>query len=533
MSQQSSEEVDIIDQRSEQFHVAIIGAGIGGLATALRLAAAGYAVTVVESADHPGGKIRTLPSAAGPVDTGPTVLTMKPVFEALFADAGERLDDHLTLHELSVIARHYWEDGTQFDLTSDRAETVSNVRAAFGSNAVAEFEQVTSRAARLFEAFDAPMMKAADPSSLSMAAVVAKSPRLILDMAPLASLARMLDGAFTDRRLAQLFGRYATYVGGSPQGSPALLALISEAEARGVWSVEGGMGELARTIAELARAKGARFLFGTEVQSIEIRDGRATGIVTGTGRISADAVVFNGDPRAIHGGLMGDDARNAVPAAAVEPRSLSAWVHAFAARPTGPDLAYHTVFFGSEPNAEFVRLDRGQHPSDATLYVCAQDRATAARPDGPERFEIILNGVPSNAIAETEEEVRACQKQVFDRLAAFGLTFDPVPGPQTLSSPTEFARLFPASKGSLYGRSPHGLTAGLKRPRARTTIQGLYLCGGGAHPGAGVPMATLSGRHAAEAIGADLASLSKSRPTAMPGGMSTGSRMTASAQSRS
>lgn len=523
----------MFDQQPEKSHVAIIGAGIGGLATALRLAASGYAVTLVEAADYPGGKIRTLPSAAGPVDTGPTVLTMKPVFESLFSAAGERLDDHLTLHELPVIARHYWEDGTRFDLTADRPDTLDNVRAAFGVAAVAEFERFAARAARLFEAFDRPMMKAADPSSLSLAAVVAKSPGLLRDMAPWASLARMLDGAFTDRRLSQLFARYATYVGGSPQGAPALLALISEAEARGVWSVQGGMGELARKIAELARSKGAQILFGTEVRSVEVRDGRATGIETSAGRIAADAIVFNGDPRAINRGLLGEGVRKAIPRSAVEPRSLSAWVHAFAARPAGPDLAYHTVFFGSVPNAEFSRLDKGHNPHDATLYVCAQDRAGPHRPDGPERFEIILNGVPARVTPETNQEVTACQKQVFDRLAAFGLSFDPVPGREALSSPADFARLFPASRGSLYGRSPHGLTAGLKRPRARTAIPGLYLCGGGAHPGAGVPMATLSGQHAAEAIRTDLASLSTSRPTVMPGGMSTVSPMTASARSRS
>jgi len=523
----------MIDPRSEQFHVAIVGAGIGGLATALRLASAGYAVTVVEARDHPGGKIRTVPSVAGPVDTGPTVLTMRPVFEALFAEAGERLDDHLTLHELPVIARHYWEDGTSFDLMADRAQTLANLRAAFGARAVTEFDLFAARAARLFDAFDAPMMKSADPSPLSLAAVVAKSPRLIRDMAPWASLSRMLDGAFTDHRLAQLFGRYATYVGGSPQGAPALLALISEAEARGVWAVEGGIGHLARTVADLARAKGARLILGTQVQSIAVTDGRATGLETSAGHIAADAIVFNGDPRAINRGLLGEGVRAAVPTEAVEPRSLSAWVHAFAARPTGPDLAYHTVFFGSGRDAEFTRLDRGQHPEDATLYVCAQDRAGQDRPDGPERFEIILNGVPGGATPDTEEEVTACQKQVFDRLVAFGLDFDPPPGRSALSSPADFARLFPASRGSLYGRSPHGLTAGLKRPRARTTIPGLYLCGGGAHPGAGIPMATLSGRHAAEAIRQDLVSLSRSRPTAMPGGMSTGSRMTEIAPSRS
>jgi 1-hydroxycarotenoid 3,4-desaturase len=510
--------------------VAIIGAGIGGLAAALRLASAGVQVTVVEAAEMPGGKMRVLPSTVGPVDAGPTVLTMRGVFEDLFESADAALGDHVELLPLSILARHYWRDGTVFDLHADPEISAGGVRTVFGPRVEAEFRAFHARAARLFAAFDAPMMQAAAPSQVDLAWRVAQTPRLVRDMAPWASLADMLGTAFSEPKLAQLFGRYATYVGGSPYHSPALLALIAEAEMRGVWAVAGGMHGLAQAVESLARARGAVFRYGERVARIEVQGGRAVGVQTASGRVAADAVLFNGDPRAIAQGRLGEGVRRAVPVAAVEPRSLSAYVHAFAAVPRGVDLAYHTVFFADDPRAEFGALARGERPRDGTLYVCAQDRATSV-PDGAERFEIILNGPPSGDRAETEREITECGTQVFSRLETFGLSFSPQPGRESLTTPAGFERLFPGSGGSIYGRSPHGLTAGLKRPLARTAVPGLYLCGGGAHPGAGVPMATLSARHAAGAILSDLGLLSTSRRTAMPGGMSTGSATGATGRS--
>ena len=152
------------------------------------------------------------------------------------------------------------------------------------------------------------------------------------------------------------------------------------------------------------------------------------------GKFPADVVLINGDPRALTTGLLGDGVKKAVAVAGVEPRSLSAYVHAFAVVPTGPDLSHHTVFFGDDPQAEFAALARGERPTDATLYVCAQDRA-AGTPTGPERLEIILNGPPTNADKDTLQEIATCQSQVFARLAQFGLTFSPQPGPETLTTP--------------------------------------------------------------------------------------------------
>src|SRR6056297_1444583 len=196
--------------------VIVVGAGVAGLAAAARLAQAGLPVTVLERHAAPGGKIRALPSRSGPVNTGPTVLTMRHVFDDLFAQLGTRLEDHVTLHKQDVLARHFWPDGSTLDLYADHERSAAAVRDFAGSRGEAQFRRFCARAQTLFDGFNGPMMQSATPSPTRLIAHVARHPHLIRAMAPASSLAGMLRRSFDDPRLAQLFGRYATYVGGAP-----------------------------------------------------------------------------------------------------------------------------------------------------------------------------------------------------------------------------------------------------------------------------------------------------------------------------
>lgn len=504
--------------------VVVIGAGMGGLAASLRLARAGLAVTLVDPGAAPGGKMRTLPSAAGPVDAGPTVLTLRAVFDDLFAAAGTSLEAHLRLLPLPVLARHWWPGGSTLDLYADREASAAAVRAFGGARAEADFRAFSSASAALFAAFDRPVMQRAAPDMAGILRAVAATPAILPWLLPGISLRRALAARFRDPRLAQLFGRYATYVGGAPARSPAVLALIWEAEARGVWAVEGGMQRLAQVLAGLAQQAGATILTGS-AQRIETAGARVSAVILADGRrLPCAQVVHAGDPAALANGLLGPDVRVAVPRRAVSPRSHSAWVWAFAARPAGLPLAYHNVMFAADPRAEFDQIARGEMPRDPSLYLCAQDRA-GATPAGPERFEVILNAPAAAADGRPRpfEEDDECRLRTFRSFARFGLSFDPLPETAALTGPDRFAAMFPGSRGAIYGLSPQGLTATFRRPGARTIVPGLYLAGGGVHPGAGIPMATLSGRHAAEAIMADRASMSRSARTVMPGGTSTAS----------
>jgi 1-hydroxycarotenoid 3,4-desaturase len=490
----------------------VVGAGVGGLSAALRLQSAGYQVTLVERHAWVGGKMRGVPSDAGPVDAGPTVMTMRRVFDDLFQVSGSPLSDNVTLIREPRLARHFWPDGTSLDLFDDPEANAAAVERFSGAQSRREFEAFDAEARALYALFDAPMMRAAEPKMRDLASAALSAPRHLAALLPTATLAKALRRRFSDPRLAQLFGRYATYVGGAPDRAPALLSLIWQAEASGVWRVQGGMHRLAEAVAQRLLALGGTVLLQTDVRQIDITCGQVAGVTLENNRkLAAELVVFNGDPRALATGKLGRAAAQVAPQTRKAARSLSARVWSFAARPEnapegGPELGHHNVFFGADPLSEFKDLHAGRMPRDPTIYICAEDRGDGAPPPGAlERFEMILNAAPLtdaplNAKTQNDDEATLCRQVTFQTLARFGLRFSPVPEDSALMTPAGFEAMFPGSAGSLYGQSPHGMTASLARPRARTVIQGLYLAGGGTHPGAGVPMAAFSGQHAAAAI---------------------------------
>ncbi|MEO0381314.1 MAG: 1-hydroxycarotenoid 3,4-desaturase CrtD [Pseudomonadota bacterium] len=500
----------------------IIGAGIAGLACAARLRAAGYAVTLLERHAQVGGKIRTVPSEAGPIDAGPTVLTMRHVFDDLFATLGARLEDHVTLIKQNTLARHFWEDGSTLDLCADLETNIKAIHAFAGGKAAQQFARFSTRTAQLFEAFDAPIMQAPEPRIGALTAHVLNSPSLIPAMAPLSTLSGLLRSSFDDPRLRQLFGRYATYVGGSPTHAPAILSLIWQAEAAGVWVVKGGMHKLTRALSTLVTHHGVDIETNAHVARIDVVNNHAHAVQLEDGAtLPCDVVVHAGDPRALPTGALGSDTTHIAPQTLKAKRSFSARVLSFAAKPQGPDLAHHNVFFASDARSEFDDLMAGRVPRNPSFYICALDRGQGQRPPDLERFEIITNAPATPDTTAEDEDLTPWLHQITQQMAQLGMRFSPMPTTHTVTAPQAFGRMFPASLGALYGQNPHGLTAALNRPTARTSIPNLYLAGGGTHPGAGVPMATLSARHAVEAILSDRTSTSPSHPTAMRGGMST------------
>lgn len=516
--------------------VVVVGGGIGGLSAALLLAVEGLDVVLLERAARVGGKMREQPLGGRVLDVGPTALTMRWVFDELFTAAGLRLEDHVPLRRAETIARHVWPDGSTLDLFADVERSADAIGALAGPQEAAGYRRFCRYAREIYEVVEEPFLRADRPTLktiLSTAGSLGVSGLAKIDGHR--TLYRALSDFFQDERLRQLFGRYATYCGSSPFAAPATLSVIAHVEREGLWLPEGGMYRLAEAIAAAATRAGASVRCGAHVAAILCERGRAAGVTLENGeRIEADAVVMNADPAAVSAGLFGELPARKEPGGA--PRSLSAITWALVAEVSGFPLLRNNVFFCSDSRAEFDDLfERAALPREGTVYLCAEDRGGepapgrretgAAAPEGPpgaqagERLFLIVN---APATADTHPlsptEIHQCEQRMFRQLQRAGLTLRSTGPSPVVTTPADFERLYPATGGALYGPLSHGWSSPFARPASRSKLPGLYFAGGSAHPGAGVPMAALSGRLAARSVIKDLASMSRSRTAATRGG---------------
>ncbi|MEM9098762.1 MAG: 1-hydroxycarotenoid 3,4-desaturase CrtD [Pseudomonadota bacterium] len=518
----------------EKAPVIIVGAGIGGLAAAIALAARGVSVKVLERASGPGGKMRQLEVGERLLDAGPTVFTMRWIFEALFEEAGEELAHWLPLTRAEILARHAWDgDAQTFDLYADADRTEAAVEAFAGSDELHRFRAFRAEARELFQAMNTRFIEAPQAGPIEMTRRF--PPQLIarlMMMNPAATLWSRLGRYFHDPRLRQLYARYATYCGSSPYQAPGLLALVAHVEQEGVWLVGGGMHALAQTLVALGKTLGVEYQFDQHVQEVTVANGRVVG-VQADGFHPAAAVLFNGDVAALGEGHLGQAVQSAVDRVPQSSRSLSALVWSMVARTDGLPLSRHTVFFAKTYQPEFEAIFRHDRlPETPTVYVCAQDRdaADGPRPTGVERLHIHINA-PANGDRRplTQQEIDQCTEQSIALMSRAGLRLLHDPTLTRITTPAEFDRLFPGTGGALYGRANHGPMASFKRMGSQTRLPGLYLAGGSVHPGPGVPMAAMSGRLAAARILEDLNIAARARGStrafhraATSGGISTG-----------
>jgi phytoene desaturase len=499
----------------------VVGSGFGGLAAAIRLAAAGHEVTVLEKREHIGGRAYLYDIDGFRFDGGPTVLTAPFMFEELFALAGERLADHVTLVPLDPFYRAFDRDGRPFDYHADESALVDEVAARSPSDA-AGFERLRARISRVFDAFypytERPMMQL--PVMLRMLPYLLQH-RAMLSVGSLAR-ANVRDGF-----LRQALSFHPLLIGGDPTRTPALYALIVEFERRwGVHYAIGGTAALVAALGGLLERLGGRIVVGSDVQQIIVEQGRAVGVLTADGtRYPADVVVSNADPGFTYEHLLAGHRRaepSRVRMRQARP-SMSLHVLYFGADRTWPEspLAHHNMVFADDHTAAMRRVfrpRRGRRLLDSTARPAADDLflyihvPTRTDPTiAPPGCEALYVLVAAPALARSGSDpgadtaaVRDAVLDVLDRRYLPGLREHLVV--EHAIGPEHFRDVLNTPRGAAFSLQPTLFQSGWFRPHNRSrAVRGLYLVGAGTHPGAGVPAVLASGKIAADLIAAEQA----------------------------
>ncbi len=488
--------------------VIVVGAGMGGLSAAVALAARGVQVDVVEAGPREGGKAGIAVIDGVEVDTGPSVLTMVDVFEDLFARAGTRLQDELTVRRADPACRYVFASGLQLDVFDDAERSADSVRSALGSRAGDELIAFLHHARRVWEASAPAFVYGPAPTALGVAAM---GPAAWLDVLRIDAFRSMDAGIRRYVRtpeLAWILRRYATYNGSDPRAAPGTLNCIAHVElGLGVYTVDGGIFELARALRRVAERNGARFHFNAPVSRLDVQGGRVVGVVHADGsRRSADAVVCNADARHVALDLLPGGVPHRLP---TEPEpSTSGWVGILRAT-RRDDRAGHTVYFPPDYDQEFIDLfDRDRPPQQPTVYVCAQERChrRAGWADAEPVFLMANAPAEPSHGPRPHDAVPTLRSASLDRLVASGhYTADDALVWER--GPAGLAEAFPGTRGAIYGSASNDRFAAFRRPpNAVHSVPGLFLASGSSHPGGGLPLCALSGLRAAEAV------LARSRP---------------------
>ena len=491
--------------------VLVIGAGMGGMACAARLASKGHRVTVIEQSDTWGGKLGLMRHGEHVFDTGPSLFTLPAVYRDLFLKTGAPLEDSIEIVELDTAFRYQFADGTVLKMPGvgigKCAEAIGD---SLGGDSADQWRAFMRRAADMWAVTRKPFLESelnGMKSLLSMAWRVND----IRTIAPFVTLRELSKNFLSDPRLITLVDRYATYTGSDPRKAPAALATVPYIEQMfGAYHISGGVRELGRALFERCEKLGIEFQFNTEIVNISATKS-VTGVTTSQGEyLSADIVVANSDATNVYEHLLPKtsatkSARNSL---AKSTPSLSGFVMLFALNGITPDLEHHNVYFPSDYENEFDSVFGFNGPKrpvqDPTIYICSP-KDPKMSPAGTESWFTLINAPRHEPITgvnwSDSELIASYRSHIIKSLNARGLNFEARISWEQIITPADLEVRTHAPGGSIYGTSSNGVRSAFLRPQNVTAIKNLYLVGGSAHPGGGLPLVGMSAEIVANHIG--------------------------------
>ncbi len=490
--------------------VAIIGSGLGGLSAACTLAARGYDVEVFEKNPWLGGKAAVLKEHGFRFDMGPTILIMPSVLNRVFCEAGRRMSDYLDMVRLDPQWRCFFEDGSVLDLKHDvRAMSASlNAQEPGLGDRYTEFMQMSENLHSISDRFFfwrsiGSMRDTFDFGGAMNIAVLKDVMRMRLGQ----TVGSTIRSFIKDPNVGQMLDHLVQYVGSSPDASPAILCSIGHMQSEeGIWYPMGGTRAVPEALVKLGTELGVRYRTSTEIERIRIANGKVEGLTTTAGHVyDFDAVVSNEDAVRTHRELIG----GAVAASfdkrrAYEP-ACSGVVLYLGLNKRYEHLAHHDFVFSRDPQEEFHHIyDLGEPAPDPTCYLASTSQTEpATAPAGGDALYVLVHTPYLRPKHDWAKMFPAYRQVILDKLKrTAGLTDieDRIVFEHALT-PLDIHNRYKVLNGAIYGISSHGRFNGAFKPaNASTDVEGLYLAGGAAHPGPGMPMVMMSGWIAADTL---------------------------------
>lgn len=468
----------------------VIGSGVAGLASAIRLAVMGFSVTVFERNAEPGGKLGLWEKDGFRFDTGPSLFTQPQNLEELFAFAGEDIQEYFRYRSVPLSCKYFYENGTIVEAWADAAKLAAELQEKLGEDPAA-VKRYLANAGKLYENIGKIFLN----YSLHKASTWLH-PRIGKALANVRwpYLFGTLDGynrqCFRRAETIQLFNRFATYNGSDPYQTPGMMSLIPHLELNeGTYYPEGGMISITRALYRLALKKGVTFYFNTPVERIIRQGQRVTGVVAGGRNIAASVVVSNVDVYFTYKNLLKDE----LTAGRIlrQQRSCSGMIFYWGINRSFPELHLHNIFFSANYREEFKHIfQRGTLYDDPTVYVNITSKMeTGQAPPGKENWFLLINA-PSNTGQDWEAMRLKLRSQVITKLSrllradiAAAIEVEEYLDPIRIETNTG------SYSGSLYGTSSNSrLAAFLRHANFKPQFRGLYFCGGSVHPGGGIPL---------------------------------------------
>lgn len=488
-------------------NIAIVGAGIGGLCTAARLAKAGHSVTIFEASHRTGGKCRTEWIGRYAFDTGPSLLTLPAVYRDFFQRTGDVMGRILELEEVNPSFDYRFHDGKSVKFANlSRKKTLRSIEESLGKDAAAEWDRVMVQAEAMWDVSREPFIE----SELKSAASLLKRPRLLKDLKTIAPWKSLRGIGINNPYLAKIMDRYATYSGSDPRLAPAVLSTIAFVEeAFGAWHIKGGVGTLSEKITERCEKLGVKINLNSYVQEIILSGGRVTGVMVNGHKETFDRVVANADALFVYEKLLAPTnkvVKIRKQLAKQEP-SLAGFSLLLGLKPSDSEpLAHHTILFPENYNLEFESIFTTKTPVERpTIYICAPRDPLMVKDKGHEAWFVLVNAPRHSTGTDgfdwsDEDFKRSYANAIIDQIEASGIPIRNRLEVLEIRTPLDLQTSVNAPGGSIYGTSSNGARSAFARAKNRSPIKGLYLVGGSAHPGGGLPLVGLSAEMVAQAI---------------------------------